>query len=1627
MDNETNNRLERMKIAREEIRRLVNEGRLNAFVEKAILDVIEAELKGLKREAEAECARTEPKEEPAIEQQPAVEPSKPKAKKDEQPAEQSKPMEEKQEPSEAEQPKLKEDQEKPAIEPSGEKVEEQPPVEESKPKVETHPQPVAEPPPKPKEPKQEPPAVAKPQPQAAAKKERSPEEQRERRLTYILSSGVTLLLLGGVLLALTNWLMLADVTKVFLISGIAVLFGGMSFLAHKLQIKQTMLAFLLLFAFFVPIVFFSISFYGVFGTYLSAEGEGSTLFAAVAALLCVGLYAVLHHFNKHRAFQLSTVAAVSISALFAAAFAAASVEMYVFILAGLIFVQLLGWNRFQRSTWVADYRSLLPGFVFGQLLLVTFIQFILFSETMFTFVNLAVLGALFYLLARKKRQFQGSAIPGVLLFTIGVTGAIVVEFTTISTIAALLVLIVPTVLLSVYQWERSNDAQPLLYMPLRVLFYITLAGTHLYGQAMMFGNFGDVALYPVTFAWLSALFVFHGWQEKEQVTLFFSYLISLYSAFIIIDFWLVGLPAITALFVSLLTVVYVVTLRKQIDVNLIKRPLKLATVIMFGLVVLMLIGEWALQASVFALIYVITALSCSYEEKKYRNASGIVGASALFLALCAAFPALLEDTAIYTSLMQAAHHFLLAAAVLTAMTYVFTRQYGQEIARIPFIMAGALYTISLLYLLGEFPLFAYFWPTVHAIAGAGYLWIAVRFFFRNKELWWGVTSFSVLAYLSLLDYPVSDSPIVFWGLLLLAGGVFTWSGRGLSRLYGYGGQCFYIAGLGMIALFPLLYVMISGLSIHGLLVPLIILLAEVLMEKRTGWRVGQSLTLIVFLLLHNLNWFHALPGVTTVDGLLLTGGLITAAAFWRPLSFNGYGHLAGMIVLNLYLIALPLTEAAAYDWGHIAISFAIAAGTVYVLEKWKRGSYSAIPLSLTGLVILFSSLELVTSIFLLFLVAVLALAVGVYYFGWSLYERERINVYQSVSIIFALIAGLMFQMYTAVSMETTIIFSAVLFAYLFLLFVKGKGELERYFLAAYLLYYNFHWFSDLPVVTAADSLLLTGGIIAASAIKKPFSFKAFGYLGAMIAFNLYLLILPLTEAGDYGGGRLVIALAIVALTVYVLEKDKQGVYSAAPLALIGIVMIASSLEFFTTAVLLFLVALATLALGVYSIGWSMLEQKRINHYQLMSIVFVVIAGIVARFDPATLTAAEISFSLVLFGYLFLLFVKEKDLWVRTVLAVFLLLYNMNWFNDLTGLTVSDSLLLTGAIIAATAFKQSFQYQSFGYFGGMIVFNLYLLILPVAESGAYGWGRMAIAFAIAAGTVYVLEKWTQGACNAIPLSLTGIVIVASSLELIATVSMLFFVALATLSVGVYYIGWSLFERERVNLYQLVSIGFIFIAGFLLVSDQAVATGVELIFATVLFAYFALLFIKEKGASERSFKAIALLISYYYPLALLLRLLPLATEFHIYAYVVSFMVLVSVLLRHVAYEANWKPYVEMAVVIIGFVTMSVSTLAEQTLYTSLTMSVLAVLAVLVGFYLKYAVYFLTGIVVLLVNTLYATRAFWASVPWWMYIMAVGAALIAFATYQELKKREGATTTREQWQRMVQKVKRMFQEWK
>lgn len=120
------------------------------------------------------------------------------------------------------------------------------------------------------------------------KEEVSPEEKKNNA---ILITGSVLIILSAIIFLTTTWNTSANYLKTLVLVFMFIVFFTTSKIADNIfHLKKTSKAFLNIALSYIPILFFSISLFGLFGDYLSFNGEGRNVYLSISALITSIIY-----------------------------------------------------------------------------------------------------------------------------------------------------------------------------------------------------------------------------------------------------------------------------------------------------------------------------------------------------------------------------------------------------------------------------------------------------------------------------------------------------------------------------------------------------------------------------------------------------------------------------------------------------------------------------------------------------------------------------------------------------------------------------------------------------------------------------------------------------------------------------------------------------------------------------------------------------------------------------------------------------------------------------------------------------------------------------------------------------------------------------------------------------------------------------------------------------------------------------------------------------------------------------------------------------------------------------------------------------------------------------------------
>nr|WP_220127332.1 hypothetical protein [Halobacillus locisalis] len=102
-------------------------------------------------------------------------------------------------------------------------------------------------------------------------------------------------------------------------------------------------------------------------------------------------------------------------------------------------------------------------------------------------------------------------------------------------------------------------------------------------------------------------------------------------------------------------------------------------------------------------------------------------------------------------------------------------------------------------------------------------------------------------------------------------------------------------------------------------------------------------------------------------------------------------------------------------------------------------------------------------------------------------------------------------------------------------------------------------------------------------------------------------------------------------------------------------------------------------------------------------------------------------------------------------------------------------------------------------------------------------------------------------------------------------------------------------------------------------------------------------------------------------------------------------------------NVMNHVRMALLLLIAGYLVVDAIQSHTIWDAWIIGGLSLSSMIAGLQLRIKSYFFVGMGVLIFNVMYQTRPYWGNVPWWVYLLIAGLALIGIASYNEWQKQQ------------------------
>ena len=203
-------------------------------------------------------------------------------------------------------------------------------------------------------------------------KEKPKIDPEKRKLDIMLKLGIFLIVLGGFIFATTSWQNISDATIMVLLILLSFVFYGLSIFSKKyLKIESSEILYYILFIIFILYTFISIGNNGLFGSYLSFQGDGGFLYLSLIFILVAGLSFNAYKRFINEKFIITMFISLIISIFFI--FNQIKLEFSLFILLNIILVWVFDYIKSENiyvKNLVKTYKNLIYPLLFINFLLI---------------------------------------------------------------------------------------------------------------------------------------------------------------------------------------------------------------------------------------------------------------------------------------------------------------------------------------------------------------------------------------------------------------------------------------------------------------------------------------------------------------------------------------------------------------------------------------------------------------------------------------------------------------------------------------------------------------------------------------------------------------------------------------------------------------------------------------------------------------------------------------------------------------------------------------------------------------------------------------------------------------------------------------------------------------------------------------------------------------------------------------------------------------------------------------------------------------------------------------------------------------------------------------------------------
>lgn len=386
--------------------------------------------------------------------------------------------------------------------------------------------------------------------------------------------------------------------------------------------------------------------------------------------------------------------------------------------------------------------------------------------------------------------------------------------------------------------------------------------------------------------------------------------------------------------------------------------------------------------------------------------------------------------------------------------------------------------------------------------------------------------------------------------------------------------------------------------------------------------------------------------------------------------------------------------------------------------------------------------------------------------------------------------------------------------------------------------------------------------------------------------------------------------------------------------------------------------------------------------------------------------------------------------ITLYLQVFLIFAEVHWIQY----TLSFTFMLTAGIVLAIWGAVNKDWKN--------IIEYYLLpclflvtSVHVMEVLVKGFPILEIAWVgaetILLGSIcYLLirRKWEQLMAVPLMLGLLYFMIYSYTLPLASGVIVLFIWMIVMLLLSKRFHEGIMKRTESgimIDYYRIV--GFLFLLGMnrrVLIDDAPMI--LEITVSVLVVVYLLVIRIWSINQRERKVYLGGAISLCLYPYQVILNQFSIPDLWAAEVHVLPLFIIGTILLRKIINRGKQTQIIEIIFVSLLFLILIIDALGGNTLSDALIIGTISLIAVIVGFILKYKSFFLAGTGTILLNVYINTNSLWGQMPWWFYLIIGGIVLIAAASFLEWKKQKENTTSKEILDKNKQRLKDWFNKW-